>query len=155
MSYRIDDEPQPGALAQWVVDPLWPLFAIMFGGAALSWTWFVWNGFAVGSPTKQRELALAVGGLVGSFALLIGIVSLNQAGVLSDVGVRYAQVGLTVWKLGVSYWLYVLQGRSFHLYQYFGGAVKSGFMLAFLGGYLFHRAMVGSGLDGFWLRILL
>ena len=155
MNYRIEDEPRPGGLAQWVVDPLWPLFAIMFGGAALSWGWFVWNGFAVGSPTKNRELALAIGGLVGSFVLILTIAFLANGQILGTLGIQYALVGLTVWKLGISYWLYMLQGRSFHLYQYFGGTVKSGFMLAFIGGYFFRKLLAESGLGDFLLRILI
>ena len=155
MTYRIDDEPQPSALAKWVVDPLWPLFAIMFGGAVLSWAWFVWNGFAVGSPTKRRELGLAIGGLLGSALLLFGLVGLYASEALGELGFKYALIVLTVWKLGVSYWLYILQGRSFHLYQYFGGEVKNGFFLAFIGGFLFRRAFTDLGLGSFWTAILL
>ena len=53
MSYRIGDEPRPGALARVAVDPMWPLLAVMLGGVWLSWPWFVLNGVVVGSPTRQ------------------------------------------------------------------------------------------------------
>ena len=41
--YRIADEPRPGAMEHLAVDPLWPFLAIMFGGAWLSWPWFVFK----------------------------------------------------------------------------------------------------------------
>ncbi len=154
MSYRIEDEPQPGALAQWVVDPLWPLLTIMFGGAALSWIWFVWNGFAVGSPSRKKELALAVGGFFGSFAILIGIIFLADAEILSGLATRYALIVLTVWKLGISYWLYTLQTRGFHLYEYFGGAVKNGLLLALVGGYFFQQLLYKAELSPLWIAWL-
>ncbi|MEM1201622.1 MAG: hypothetical protein AAGN66_00185 [Acidobacteriota bacterium] len=127
--YRLLDEPQPGAMAQLVVDPLWPLLAVMFGGAWLSWPWFALNGFAVGSPTRRRELAWAVGGFAGSAALVVALGVLTGRGILAGVGIQYALVGLTVWKLLVSYRLYLLQARSFGLYRYFGGAVRNGFLV--------------------------
>ena len=71
--YRIEDEPQPGAMAQVAVDPLWPLLGLMFVGAWFSWPWFVVNGFAVGSPTRWRELAWVIGGFVVSAAIILGI----------------------------------------------------------------------------------
>ena len=133
MSYRIEDEPRPGPLAHLVVNPLWPLFAVMFGGAGVSWPWFVFNGLAVGSPTRRREIVLAVGGFLGSFALILAIVALADAELLSRLGVRYAFLALTVWKLGVSYWLYTLQSRSFGLYEYFGGRARNGVLVVVIG----------------------
>ncbi len=153
MSYRIEDEPQPSAWAKWVFDPLWPLFAIMFGGAAYSWTWFVINGFAVGSPTRRRELGLVLAGAVTSWVLLLLIAVCFKAKILNELGIRYALLAVTVLKLGVSYWLYTLQARSFHLYAYFGGAVRNGFFLALGGGYLFQRIFLAR-LPEFWVALL-
>ena len=132
MSYRIEDEPQPGALSHLVVDPMWPLLAVMFGGSFVSWPWFAVNGFAVGSPTRRRELALSVGGFVGNFAITMAIVLLASFEVFGEAGIRYAMISLTVWKLGVSYWLYVLQSRSFSLYEHFGGRVRNGLVVVFI-----------------------
>jgi hypothetical protein len=125
-TYRIGDEPLPGPLQHLVVNPVWPLLAVMLGGVWLSWPWFVLNGFAVGSPTRRRELAVAVAGLAVSVLLVAIVVYLVGAGILGRADARYALVGVTAWKLAVCYWLYTLQTRSFGLYQYFGGKVRNG-----------------------------
>jgi hypothetical protein len=154
MSYRIRDEPRPGALSAIAVQPFWPLLGVMFGGAWLSWPWFALNGYAVGSPTRGRELALALGGFAGSAAIIFGIASLAQAGVVEGVGIRYALVALTVWKLVVSYLLYAWQGRSFHLYEHFGGEVKNGLPVVVLAGFLGRRAVLGAISHNFWVLLV-
>ena len=55
-SYRLPDEPKPGRLERLVTDPIWPLFATMLAGAWLGLPWFAFNAFALGSPTRWREL---------------------------------------------------------------------------------------------------
>lgn len=152
MSYRIEDEPRPGALGHLVVHPVWPLFAVMFGGAVLSWPWFVLNGVAVGSPTRRTEVLWAAGGFAGSFAIALGLFSLAAAEVLSGLGLRYALVGVTVWKLLVSYWIFTVQGRSFHLHEHFGGQVKSG-MIVVVAGYFLLRKLFAA-LPAFWILVL-
>ena len=152
MSYRIEDEPQPGSLSQAAVNPVWPLLAVMLGGAGLSWPWFALNGFALGSPHRRQELAWAIGGFAGSVAILLLIFSLAHAGVLAGLGVSYALIGLIVWKLGVSYWLYTLQSRSFGLYRYFGGPVKNGALIVFAA--LFLRSGLLGSLPLFWKVVL-
>lgn len=152
MTYRIEDEPQPGRLAQAAVNPVWPLLAVMFGGAALSWPWFALNGFAVGSPHRRRELAWAAGGFAGNVAIVVGIVFLANAGILAGLGVRYALVGLTVWKLAVSYWLYTVQSRSFGLYRHYGGPVRNGALVIFAAFFLRPRLL--AGLPSFWIAVL-
>lgn len=152
MSYRVLDEPNPGGFSHLAVNPLWPLLAVMLGGVWLSWPWFVLNGFAVGSPTRSRELGLALGGLVGTAGLLVLLGWLRYQDLLGDVGFSYAVVGLVVWKLLVSYWLYVLQARTFGLYEYFGGTVRNGALVVVLA--LFLRPRVLAGLPGF-LQVIL
>ncbi len=148
MTYRIQDEPHPGSLSHLAVNPVWPLFGVMFGGAGLSWSWFVLNGLALGSPTRRQELGWAIGGLAGGLALILGIFAAHES--LGRLGVRYSLVALTVWKLAVSYWLYTLQSRSFHLYEHFGGRVRNG-ALVVVAGYFVMRKL---GLPGFWLLLL-
>ena len=97
MTYRILDEPRPGGLAHLAVNPLWPLLAVMLGGVWLSWPWFVVNGFAVGSPTRFRELGLAIGGLIGATGLLFGLGFLRAGELMGDVAFSYAIVALVVW----------------------------------------------------------
>lgn len=152
MTYRILDEPRPGGLAHLAVNPLWPLLAVMLGGVWLSWPWFVLNSFAVGSPTRFREFGLAVGGLFGSVAVLLTINWLRLEGVLDNVAFSYAVVALVVWKLLISYWLYILQARTFGLYEYFGGAVRNGALVAVLS--IFLRPRVLEPLPGF-LQVIL
>lgn len=153
MAYRIQDEPRPGSLAHLAVNPVWPLFAVMFGGAGLSWSWFLVNGAALGSPTRRREIAWAIGGIAGSLALILGIVYLHHQELLGSLGVRYSLVGLTVWKLAVSYWLFTLQNRTFHLYEHFGGRVRNGALVVLVGFFLTRRLF--QGLPDFWLLLLL
>lgn len=131
-AYRIADEPRPGGLAQLAVNPVWPLMAVMFAGPWLAWPWFFVNGLAVGSPTLRREAGVALSGFAGSVVLLLGIGLLLGTGILEAWTRDYLLLGLTVWKLGVSYWLYALQGRSFGLYEYYGGEVKNGMFVVMI-----------------------
>ncbi len=129
MSYRIFDEPRPSQLSHLAVNPIWPLLGVMFGGAWLSWPWFAVNAYAVGSPTRRRELMLALIGFPGTFAVLMGIGWLAQLVGIDSPQSRYLGVALSVWKLAVSYWLYVMQARSFGLWEHYGGAARSGMLV--------------------------
>lgn len=152
MTYRIADEPRPGTLTHLAVHPVWPLFGVMFGGAALSWTWFIVNGAAIGSPTRRQEIGWAIGGMAGTTALILVISYLASQELLGRLGLPYSQVGLTVWKLAVSYWLFTLQSRSFHLYEHFGGPVRNGMIIVALGFFLTTRLY--QGLPPFWFLLL-
>ena len=146
--YRIADEPQPSAWTRIAVHPLWPLFAFMFAGPWLSWTWFLANGVAVGSPTRVKERLLVVAGLLGCVAIIFIMGLLISSGVVPAAFKWTAPLVLTLWKLGVSYWLFELQRRSFELYRYFGGPLRSGIFIVFAG-YLLRpavRSAIGSGL---------
>jgi hypothetical protein len=125
-SYHIADEPRPGRLQAVAVNPFWPLLGLMLGGAWLAWPWFVLNSFAVGSPTRRRELALVAAALVGSLVLAAGLVVLANAQILQGTALKLAVVSLQLLKLGVAYLLYAAQARGFGLYEYYGGAVQNG-----------------------------
>ena len=152
MSYHIEDEPRPGRLARWSVNPVWPLFAVMFGGAAWSWAWFTVNGAALGSPTRRREIVWVLAGLAGSLVLLAGISALAEAGLIEKLGTRYALAGLTVWKLAVSYRLYLLQSRTFDIFEHFGGQVKNGLPVVVVAYFL--TSKLSAGMPTFWALIL-
>ncbi len=152
MSYRIEDEPRPGGLARWAVNPVWPLFVVMFGGAAWSWSWFVLNGFALGSPTRKRETVWAVSGAIGNVVLVAGILVIASSGLIEQLGVRYTLVGLTVWKLAVSYRLFMLQSRTFHLFEYFGGQARNGMLVVFVAWFATQRLI--QALPTLWVLIL-
>lgn len=154
MSYQIVDEPMPGGLARWAVHPLWPLLGVMFGGAWLAWPWFAFNAFAVGSPTRKREAMIAAGGFAGTLAIAFAIVALANLLRWPAAAVSYAVIGLAVWKLAVSYWLFSLQGRSFHLYEHFGGQVRSGLLVLLLAGFLGRRLVLQAVDSGLWRVVL-
>jgi hypothetical protein len=124
--YRIADEPAPGGLAHLAVNPLWPFIAAMFGGIWLSWSWFLLNSIAVGSPTQRREWLWIGAGLVVSALLLSGLLYLIDVGVIAERHVKYAFLLLVALKLGVTYVLYTLQSHTIELYEYYGGQLKSG-----------------------------
>jgi hypothetical protein len=125
-TYRILDEPRPGALGHLVVNPVFPLLSFMMAGAWLGVPWFIFNGFAMGSTTRRKETLLAVLVVPGSLLLVVLLGMLLHAGVLTKASMPYAYVGTTVWKLAVGYALYNLQQRSFALHEYYGGVVRNG-----------------------------
>lgn len=125
-TYDLIDEPKPGALSHFAVKPIWPLLAVMLGGAWISWPWFVLNGFAVGSPTRRRELAWALAGPLGCLALILVLGQLAVQGAIGGLTLKYLTIGVVVFKLYVTYMLFTLQTQSFSLYEYFGGQLRSG-----------------------------
>ncbi len=126
-AYVIADEPAPSPFQHLVVNPIWPLFAIMFGGAWLSLPWFAFNGFAMGSPTRRKELLTVVStfSLAGVWYLL-SIAYLDGTDGHGRAAVQCVLLGGTAIKLGGAYWLHILQSRTFDLFQYFGGKPKNG-----------------------------
>ena len=131
--YRLPDEPRPGTLSRFTVNPIFPLLALMMGGAWLGLPWFLFNGRAMGSATRRKEAWLALAVPVGMALLLVLFSVLRSQGLLNRVSMRYATVGLIVWKLAVGYTLLNLQQRSFALYEYYGGGVRNG-VLVLMGG---------------------
>jgi hypothetical protein len=153
-TYRIQDEPSPSGLSHLVVNPMWPLLAVMLAGAWLSLPWFALNSFALGSATRRREWVLAGVALPITFLLLTGMELLRANGVVPQGATPYLEVGLSVWKLTVAYILFTLQQRSFALHEYFGGAVRNG-MGVLLAGTLFGRGAVSRLLgSGRWAELL-
>lgn len=132
-SYRIADEPAPSGLSHLAVNPIWPLFAIMFGGAWLSWPWFVVNAWAMGSPSRRLEAGLAVLGFVGNVLITLLVLVLIGTGTLPEWTVPYLLILFSGWKLGISYWLFVRQGRTFGLFEYYGGKARNGLPVVAVG----------------------
>ena len=128
-TYHIPDEPRPGGLAHVTVNPFWPMLCVMFVGAGMSWTWFVLNGIAMGSPTRKREMGIAIGGLVGNLVLLLGVLgTFDRLGFDGELTLPYLLLVVVVWKLAISYVLYMLQAGSFGIYEYYGGTVQNGWI---------------------------
>ena len=148
-AYSIADEPKPGGLAHLVVNPLWPLLGFMLGGTWFGWAWFALNGHALGSATRRREIRLMFGGLIGSAVIIIvGSIIFKSIASESPMMARFVLLALTVWKLTVSYMLYLMQMRSFSIYEYYDGIVRNGLPILIVGAFLGHRVIgvIGSGL---------
>ena len=131
--YRIADEPAPSGLSHLAVNPIWPLFAIMFGGAWLSWPWFVLNAWAMGSPTRLREAGLAALGFAGNVVVTIAFLVIYGMQLLPEWTAPYLLILFSGWKLGISYWLFVRQGRTFGLFEYYGGKARNGLPVVAVG----------------------
>jgi hypothetical protein len=129
-SYAIADEPQPGSLAQYAVNPFWPLVAFMFAGVWASWTWFLFNGYVVGSPTFRKECRMVLMGLCGTLVFFFGGSAVIGSLVDSAADVKkyspYLLSILLLWKLWISYLLMHEQGRTFEIFEHYGGKVRNG-----------------------------
>lgn len=126
MSYQIADQPVETSLRGYVVRPSMPLAAIMLGGAWLSWPWFAFNAIAMGSPTRRKEVALCAAAFAGTAALGAIVIALFDAGVLPEgAPVRLAVLGVVTFKLTITYHISVVQSRTFHVYEYYGGPVRN------------------------------
>lgn len=130
--YRILDEPEPSRLARLSVNPFWIFLASMLGGAAVGWTWFLFNGFAFGSPTRRREALLVVAGIAGVALLVLGASQLLAHGYVPKSAYPYVPLVFVAYKLGIAYFLHLTQSRGFELYTHFGGPAKSGLMVVVL-----------------------
>ncbi len=154
-TYRIEDEPQSSQFSHLVVNPFWPLLGLMFGGTWLAWPWFVVNGFAVGSPTRWRELGWVIGGFIGSTVLAVTIFVLYNNNVIhSDSSIQYAILVLLVWKITVSYTVFTLQARTFELYEYYGGIVRNGIWVLLLATFLGRKAVLTLLPFELWILVM-
>jgi hypothetical protein len=126
MSYQIADEPLETSLRNYVVRPSVPLLAIMFAGAWLAWPWFAFNAIAMGSPTRRKEIALCAAAFAGTAVLGMILIALFNAGILPEgIPVRLAVLGVVAFKLAMTYHISAVQSRTFHVYEYYGGPVRS------------------------------
>lgn len=154
MSYQIADEPHETSLAAYVVRPSAPLLASMVAGAWLAWPWFAFNAIAMGSPTRNKELALCAAAFVGTAVLGWSVIALFDAGLLpAGLPVRLAVLAIVTFKLSMTYYISTLQDRTFHVYQYYGGTVRSAG--AVLGaGYWLRTLVIGLSDDPLWIIIV-
>lgn len=145
VAYRIPDEPLGGGLRGWVIEPFWPLLAVMFAGAWFSAGLFAINAWFLRGPTWGREIALAAAMLVGTVVLVLTIDAIYASGMLSERTLKYAFLVIVVWKLALAYWMFFLQQTGFALYEYFGGKAQSGLLILIAGAFL--RSYVTSAVD--------
>ena len=59
--YALHDEPVDGPLSGWVVNPIVPMFALMFVGFLPSMVWFAFNGWALNTSRRWGDMARAAG----------------------------------------------------------------------------------------------
>jgi hypothetical protein len=143
--YAIADEPQPRALVRFAVNPFWPLLAFMFAGVWASWSWFLFNGYIVGSPTFGKECRIAMIGLAGAVIFFgIGGTFLGSHGYSVANPSKYLPYLLSVlllWKLWISYLLLHEQSRTFEIFLHYGGTVRNG-VFAMIAAALFSPVVV-------------
>jgi hypothetical protein len=126
----------------------------MLCGVWMAWPWFVINAWALGSPTRRREAALPIAGIFGALVLVVVIVFLERSGSVPAWAVPYLLMLITGFKLGIGYWIYLLQARTFGVWEFYGGTVNRFLpMLIFVG--LRMRESVLEGLSGAWILVLM
>lgn len=150
MTYQIADQPFDSRLRDYVVRPSVPLLATMLCGAWLAWPWFAFNAIAMGSPTRRREIALCAAAFAGTAALAWLVLELFDAGLIAKgIPLRLALLAITAFKLTMSYQLSIVQGRTFHVYEYYGGPVRNaGRVLS--AGWLLHGLVLGLSEHPVW-----
>lgn len=155
-TYRIDDEPRPGALARMAVSPFWPLLGLMLGGTWLGLPWFAFNAIAVGSPTRTRELTLVAVGIAGSVVICSMILHAMDVGYIrSKAGMQYALLVVLIWKLAIGYALFVQQSATIELYQYYGGVLsRFGIVVLLLATFVLREPIVNAIAQPLWFLLM-
>jgi hypothetical protein len=128
-TYQIADEPAPGPLARFAVNPLFPFLSFLIGGLWIAWPWFAFNGIAVGSPTWRREWLWLGASVVVISGLLLVLAELILAEVLVAPWSRYAGLIVPLVKLTTLYAVFVLQSRTIEIYEYYGGVLRNGVLV--------------------------
>lgn len=152
--YRIVDEPQPSALEQYVVSPIWPLFALMFAGSWLAFSWFIFNSVAMGSSYIKKTIRLVVMAVFGSLLISLGLIHLVQMNILNMDNIRYAVLILLVWKLGFGYLLYIIQSRTHQIFEEFGGQSKNGILVVIAGAFFGRKLVLKLFASNLWFLIV-
>lgn len=152
--YRIPDEPLPSTWQHLAVRPFWPLLSVMLAGAWMAWPWLAINAKAIGSPTARTEIRLCLLGFLGSTVLGLAILGALGAGLIHSKPVlSLLMLLVVVWRLGITYWVMILQSRTFHLYEHFGGTVRSGLYVLLAG--IFVQGYVLKAVDAtLWLIVM-
>jgi hypothetical protein len=154
MSYVIHDEPAQSRLRHLAVRPQAPLLGGMLAGAWLAWPWFALNAFALGSPTRRKELAMCATAIAGSVTLALILVALMRAGVIvGRTQIRLALLVVSTWKLTWAYAIATVQGRTFHVYEYYGGVVANP-RVVFAAGIVLRGVVIGLVDSDLWVIIV-
>jgi hypothetical protein len=138
--YKLPDEPAPGTLARFVAEPLLPLLATMLVGSWFALPWFVFNSFAMGSPSRWRDAAICAAAIAACAACVVMVVWLNTTGVLPLLSIKYILLSLPMFKLAAAYAVSQRQQRSIELFKHFGGKVGNGAYIL-VGGFLLGKSI--------------
>lgn len=153
-TYKLPDEPNPGVMQQSVVNPMWPLFAVMFAGAWLSLPWFLFNAYAIGSPTRVKETLLIVLGTLALAALIYGEMQLFAHFGIAEVYMKYGFQVVVICKLGLAYWLFLLQGRTFEIYEHFNGKPSNGVAPLLIGVIFLDKRVLALSDNPLWILLV-
>ena len=123
--YQIVDEPRPGVFARLLSQPAVPLLSFMFVGAFVSWPWFVFNAFALGSHRRWRDLAWAVAGFLGRAALAVGVFTAFHSLLIDTKYLGLGRMVPTLWSLLVTYRLFLSQQDPAELYELYHAPLGS------------------------------
>lgn len=152
--YQIVDEPTPSTLSRFIVAPFWPLLACMMVGGVPGLAWLAFNGYALGSPTRGREMLTCLAGVVGAL-LVFGLVGIGKdAGIVSAQAARYLVLLALVSKLGFGYMACFLQQRALEVHEHYGGSKANGLIPLLLAAFLL-RPLVAGALAGSPLLMVL
>ena len=127
--YRLPDEPGPSGLAQYVVSPIWPLFALMFAGNLFGFGWFLFNAVALGAPGRGRDIALVATAIIGTAALILGLGAAEQNGWLVGSELKYAALSIIALKLTCGYTMFLRQSATFEVWEHYGGVPRNGMVV--------------------------
>jgi hypothetical protein len=152
--YLIADEPRPSALGQHVVNPQWPMLAQMMAGTWLAIPWFIFNSLALGSPNRNKEIALAISSIIGSVVLIFLIDYLASQHIISGIWIPLTSLALVAFRLYIAYLLAISQSSVFELWQYFGGIERNGVALLILGSFI-GRSYLTSQISSNFLQAVL
>ncbi len=141
--YRIPDEPRPGGLVRYAVDPMWPMLATMLAGNGIGLAWFAFNSRALGSVTAVREWACVAASLVGCMLIHIVLQNAYGQGWLDKSAVAYAMLAFPALKITFGYLLYLGQSRSAELLTHYGGTLRNG-AIGLLAGFLLARNVIDT-----------
>ena len=154
MTYAIADEPHETPWRHLVCNPSAPLLAEMMCGSWLSIQWFAFNAIAMGSPTKKKEIGLCFAAIAGCAVMASILIALIDADIIESVTViRLCVLAIITWKLVMAYVITQVQSRTFHVYEYYGGPVRSGSAVVATG-FLLRDMVIGMSDSPVWRIIV-
>lgn len=150
-TYQIMDEPRGSKLSKVTVNPMWPLFSFMLGGALFSWIWSLINSFALNSSSRNKEILTVFIALVTFILMYLGFGVVYRLGFLDGINAQYIKMIVISVELLFCYKVFLMQRDSFDVYEYFNGQVSPpviGLLIAFVVGRKLESFVIGALLAG-------